>query len=329
MSVETSAATIADKLTDEVDRYLQEIDELNLSFAAPEFYESSTLRGNRVIFVNDTVQEGNTFKRRGALVAAHLALARCDVHTFETASAGNHGIGLSLAAKELGRSANIHCRSDANAEKVSKMRSLGANVLNIHGTLPDALASAMNSAEDDGHYFIHPYNQSEVIAGQATLGIDVLSYIAKQNIVAPVEILVPVGGGGLYAGVSIANKLSDLGQDVRVIGVEVENKADTLWCEGTAAVTGSLPNSIIHDPRAEAKIITIRPDQVARAMFDLKRRFGINPEGAGVVAPGGTIIRAAEVSSDTVLMPLITGANPSNDTWAKAEELVFGGCKAT
>jgi threonine dehydratase len=325
MSFEVAKATPASakELTHHIWDLLDEIDDLNPEITPPAMHSMPSMRGKDMLVIDDTVNSSGTFKKRGATAAGILELRRNpDLRVLDTATRGSHGIGLAEAARELGLSADIRMCIEANQRKINKMRNLGATVLNQYQTFPDALHAAQSSADQYGHYFVHPYNQPEVIAGQGTLALDILDLLDKEDVDEPVEVFFPVGGGGLLAGNIAAFKKSADGRPIKVTGVEVESKENNVTlCEGTATSTGELPSLLINDPDNDVDIITVSSKQVAQAMFRLEGLLGKPIEGAGAIALAGALIS----KSKYLKLPVVTGANPSAENLKKAEELVFCG----
>ncbi|VEF11262.1 threonine dehydratase [Pseudomonas fluorescens] len=179
---------------------------------------SETL-GNRILLKREDLQPTFSFKIRGAynkLVQLSDAQKSCGVIT---ASAGNHAQGVALAARELGIAATIVMPSTTPELKVIGVRSRGAEAL-LHGdSFPFALAHALQLGEVTGRTFISPFDDPDVIAGQGTVAMEIL----RQHQGAIDAIFVPVGGGGLIAG--IAAYIKYLRPEIRIIGVESEHSA--------------------------------------------------------------------------------------------------------
>jgi threonine dehydratase len=134
------------------------------------------------------------------------------------ASAGNHAQGVALAASMLGASATVVMPERAQLPKVQATRGYGAQVI-LHGaSVEDAMAEALSFAERTGAVYIHPYDHPDVVAGQGTVGFEIIEQCPQAA-----TILVPVGGGGLAAGIAVAVKGLDPG--VRIVGVQAEAMA--------------------------------------------------------------------------------------------------------
>ncbi len=177
----------------------------------------SAALGNQVLLKREDLQPTFSFKIRGAynkLVQLSDEQKRRGVIT---ASAGNHAQGVALAARELGIKATIVMPSTTPQLKVQGVSSRGAEAV-LHGeSFPFALAHALQLAERSGQTFVSPFDDPDVIAGQGTVGMEIL----RQHAGRLDAIFVPVGGGGLIAG--IAAYVKYLRPEVRIVGVESEH----------------------------------------------------------------------------------------------------------
>ena len=171
------------------------------------------LEGREVCLKLESLQPTGAFKVRGAL--AGLGACR-DALPIITASAGNHALGVAWASRRLGIPATIVVAETAAPVKIAKLRALGANLV-LHGTSYDeAEAHALALAAGNGHY-LSPYNDTHVIAGQSTVLDEILTQLPGDD--APLTLIVPVGGGGLLAGIALrADEIA--GREIRLIGVE-------------------------------------------------------------------------------------------------------------
>ena len=163
----------------------------------------------------ENLQRTGSFKVRGAYVRiARLSDAE-RARGVVAASAGNHAQGVAFAAGLLGCEATVVMPEGAPLPKVEATRGYGAQVV-LHGTcVEDALGEALAYADRTGAVFIHPYDHADVVAGQGTLGFEVVEQCPQVR-----TVVVPVGGGGLAAGVAVAVK--DLDPAISVVGVQAE-----------------------------------------------------------------------------------------------------------
>lgn len=175
--------------------------------------------GNQVLLKREDLQPTFSFKIRGAYNKLVQLSEAQKARGVVTASAGNHAQGVALAARELGINATIVMPCTTPQLKVIGVRSRGADAV-LHGeSFPFALAYALDLAGETGRTFVSPFDDPQVIAGQGTVAMEIL----RQH-QGPLEaIFVPVGGGGLIAG--IAAYVKYLRPEIRIIGVESEHSA--------------------------------------------------------------------------------------------------------
>ena len=177
------------------------------------------LRGRRVLAKLESLQTTGSFKIRGALAAvnaAHLA----DPHgAVITSSAGNHGLGIAHAAGLLKVPATVVVPANASAAKVKKLRTYDIELIQHGSSYDDAQAHAMELARERSIRYISPFNDTHVIAGQATVFSEMLLQAPEIE-----HLVVPVGGGGLISGVLMARAWHGR-QDVRITGVQPEASA--------------------------------------------------------------------------------------------------------
>jgi threonine dehydratase len=184
----------------------------------------SSVVGGQVLLKCENLQRTGSFKIRGAYVRMARLSEEERARGVVAASAGNHAQGVALAAQMLGIKATVFMPQGAPIPKLNATKGYGADVI-FHGAILDeALAHAIQYAEQTGAVLIHPFDHPDIVAGQATCGLEIL-----QQAPDAASVLVPTGGGGLIAGVALAIKAHR--PDVRVIGVQAE---------GAAAYPGSL-----------------------------------------------------------------------------------------
>ncbi|MGY0492124.1 threonine ammonia-lyase [Streptomyces sp. WG-D5] len=178
----------------------------------------SQLVGTPVHLKCENLQRTGSFKLRGAYVRIAGLLPEERAAGVVAASAGNHAQGVALASSLLGVRSTVFMPVGAPLPKVAATREYGAEV-RLHGQVVDeTLAAAQRYAEETGAVFIHPFDHPDIVAGQGTLGLEILEQCPEVR-----TILVGVGGGGLAAGIAVAVKA--LRPDVRVIGVQAAGAA--------------------------------------------------------------------------------------------------------
>ncbi len=195
------------------------------------------LRGRAVLTKLESLQITGSFKIRGALAAIDAAY-RDDPHgAVITSSAGNHGLGIAHAAGLLHVPATVVVPANASAAKVKKLRNYDVELIQFGSSYDDAQAHALELAETRGIRYISPFNDTNVIAGQATVFAEMLTQAPEIE-----HIVVPVGGGGLISGVLLARDALGRG-DVRVTGVQPEASAAMYH-----VLRGSAMGSVQHRP---------------------------------------------------------------------------------
>ena len=255
----------------------------------------SRLLGSEVNLKAENLQRAGSFKVRGAYVRMAKLTAEERARGVVAASAGNHAQGVALAADRLGIDARIYMPVGAALPKVAATRDHGAEVV-LHGTAVDeALAEAQRYAQETGSVFVHPFDHPDIVAGQGTLGLELLEQVPGVD-----TVITGVGGGGLLAGLAVAVKAraEQLGRSVRVIGVQAENAAAyPPSLAGDALVTlervstmadgiavgkpGQLPFSIIKELVDD--VVTVSEDSLAQALIFLLERNKLVVEPAGAV----------------------------------------------
>lgn len=283
------------------------------------------IAGGDVYFKCENLQRAGSFKVRGAYVRMAKLSAEEKKRGVVAASAGNHAQGVAVAAKALGIKARIYMPLGVALPKLAATRSHGAEVV-LHGhNVDEALAEAKRYADESGAVFVHPFDDVDVVAGQGTVGLEILEQLPNVD-----TILMGVGGGGLLAGVAVAVKAraKELGRNIRIIGVQAENAAayppslaaDALvplkrvstMADGIAVGRpGQLPFSIIRELVDD--VVTVSEDALARALIFLLERAKMVVEPAGAVGvaalmegkienPGNTAIVLSGGNIDPMLM---------------------------
>jgi threonine dehydratase len=279
--------------------------------------------GNRVLFKREDLQPVFSFKLRGA----HNKIARLGAEEAARgvicASAGNHAQGVALAASRLGIRAVIVMPITTPAIKVEAVRDLGGEILLRGDDYDAACTAALEIAGSEGLTFIHPFDDPEVIAGQGTIAMEIL----RQH-PAPIDaIFVPVGGGGLIAGIAVYVK--SLYPEVRIIGVEPEDAA-SMQAALAAGERVTLDRvGIFHDGvavrqvgeetfrlarRYVDEIVTVTTDETCSAIQDIfeDTRAIVEPAG-GLAVAGMKRWVAREGVSGRTLVAINCGANMNFD----------------
>ena len=178
----------------------------------------SRIAGGPVLLKAENLQRAGSFKIRGAYVRMTGLTEEERSRGVVAASAGNHAQGVALAAQLLGIRAVVYMPHGAPLPKEKATRGYGAEVRFSGATIDDALVSARQYAEETGAVLVHPFDHPDVVAGQATCGLELLEQCPSVR-----TVIVPTGGGGLLAGVATVVKRTR--PDVRVVGVQAEGAA--------------------------------------------------------------------------------------------------------
>ena len=291
--------------------------------------------GNRVLLKRDDLQPVFSFKLRGA----YNKMARLSPEELRrgviAASAGNHAQGVALAARRLGCEAVIVMPVTTPAIKVDAVRRLGGQVVLFGESFSDAWRHTLDLIKETGYVFIPPFDDPDVIAGQGTIGMEIL----RQHPDPIHAIFVPIGGGGLAAGV--AAYVKTLRPEIRVIGVEpvdsdamrrsimaghrVELKDVGLFADGVAVkLVGEETFALCRDLLDD--IITVDTDAICGAIKDIFEDTRVVAEPAGALALAGlrAYARAGNLR-DTTLVAVVSGANMNFDRLSHvAERARFG-----
>ena len=265
----------------------------------------------------ESIQRTNSFKIRGALNAL-LCLADGGASPrIVTASAGNHGRAIALAARELGLQATVFTPATAPEAKKSAIRRLGVTLRDEADDYDAAERLARDCAGETGATYISPYNHPDVIAGAGTLGVEILEAAPHVDVV-----VVPVGGGGLASGVALAVKAAAPG--VSIVGVEVDASRPFATGFERGAITeievkpsladgliGNLePGSITFDlvRRHVDRLVSVSEDALWQAIHGLIAEEHLIAEGAGATATAA-VLTASAVRPGQRAVVLVTGAN--------------------
>ena len=273
-------------------------------------FASETLKrlsGRDVYLKAENLQRTGSFKVRGAMSKiATLGPGEREAGVV-TASAGNHGQAVAWAAREAGIRATIFVPDDAPMAKVEAARGYGAEVV-MGGSGYDEAYEASKERAEGGATFVHPFEDTEVIAGQGTLGLELAEGLPEDL----GAVAVPVGGGGLASGVAIA--LRALRPDVRLVGVQAAACAPLAGGEpggftiadGIAVKKpGELTSAILADLLDD--VVTVSDDEIAAAVTLLLERTKLVVEGAGAASVAALL--AGRVGGEGPACTVLSGGN--------------------
>ncbi|MFB6170212.1 MAG: threonine ammonia-lyase [Haloarculaceae archaeon] len=278
-------------------------------------YTFSEMTGADVYLKLETFQRTGSFKVRGATNRiATLSDAEKEAGVV-AASAGNHAQGVALAATRTGVDSKIVMPEHAPVSKVDATRSYGAEVV-LHGIDYDEAAMRAHEIEaEEGRTFVHAFDDPLVMAGQGTIGLEIVEQCPDVE-----TVVVPIGGGGLIAGIATVMKAQD--HDVRVVGVEAEgasrlaghkNQARELDAVDTIA-DGIATRKIGEETRkviAERvdEVVSVSDSEIAVALTRLLERSKTLVEGAGAVPLAAVLAEAFDYDDDEVIVPALCGGN--------------------
>lgn len=279
--------------------------------------------GNNVLLKREDLQPVFSFKIRGAYNKLRLLSDEARKVGVIAASAGNHAQGLALAAKHMGVAATIVMPRTTPAIKVDAVRRRGAKVVLMGDAYDEAAAHAKKLVEEKGLTYIHPFDDPDVIAGQGTVGMEIL----RQHPGDIDAVFVPVGGGGLCAGV--AAYIKHVRPETKVIAVEAEDSACLklamdkkrravlpsvgIFAEGVAvAQIGKETYRVIKDCIDE--VITVNTDEMCAAIKDIFEDTRSIAEPAGALSLAGLKKYVARTGcADKTLIAIDSGANTNFD----------------
>ncbi|MEC9051020.1 MAG: threonine ammonia-lyase, partial [Actinomycetota bacterium] len=256
-----------------------------------------------------------SFKARGAYVRLSRLSEAERARGVVAASAGNHAQGVALAAQLVGTRATVFMPEGAPIPKERATRGYGAEVVFTGTYLEDALVAAREFSERTGAVFIHPFDHEDVIAGQGTVGLEILEQLPQAA-----SVVVPTGGGGLLAGVALAVK--SVRPDVRVVGVQAKDAAAYPGSLETGRPTpleqmrrmadgiavgrpGDLTFAAVRDHVDD--VVTVSEDSLARAVLALAERAKLVSEPAGAAAVAALLDDPARFPTPCVAV--VSGGN--------------------
>jgi threonine dehydratase len=267
----------------------------------------------------ENLQRTGSYKLRGAYHHISALSDEDRARGVVAASAGNHAQGVAFAARELGIMATIFMPVGVALPKLDATRSYGADVVLRGNSIGETMEAAAAFAAETGAVIIPPFDHPDVIAGQGTLGLEILEQAPDAT-----TIVVPIGGGGLAAGIASAAKQQAAreGRPLRIVGVQAENAAPYIAslaageprqvpvvptiADGIAVYRpGELNFAIIRD--AVDEIVTVSEDDIARALLVLLERAKLVVEPAGAVAVAAMMTGA--VKSDGPVVAVLSGGN--------------------
>ena len=279
-------------------------------------YAKNLSKESEIYLKTENLQMTGSFKLRGAYYKISRLTDEQKKAGIIACSAGNHAQGVALAATKMGIKSVVCMPDGAPISKVEATKSLGAEVKLVPGTYDDAYEEAIRLQKETGATFIHPFDDDEVIAGQGTIGLEILEQIEDVD-----AIVVPIGGGGLIAGVAYVVK--HLRPEVKIYGVQAE-RASAMVESRKAGQTITLPTvstfadgiAVKHPGTTTFEIIskyvddivTVSEDEIATAILTLIEKQKLIAEGAGAVSVAAAMFDKLPIKGKKTVC-LVSGGN--------------------
>ena len=279
--------------------------------ATERFDSLSRVTGREVLLKPEHLQRAGSFKIRGAYNFMEGVPTGGAV---VAASAGNHAQGVALAASLTGRTARVFMPERAALPKLLATREYGAEVVTVPGAVEECIARARHYAVDRGATFVPPFDHPAIIAGQGTIGLEIVDEAPQAQ-----AVVIPIGGGGLLAGVATA--LAALRPDVRVVGVQAEGassmrrsmaagrlvEVDPVTMADGVALRAPSELTLAHAQRFVHEVVTVSEEEISRAVLFLLERAKavVEPSGALPVAA----LLAGRIAGDGPVIAVLSGGN--------------------
>ena len=283
----------------------------------------SSMTGANVFYKCENLQKTGSFKLRGACNKIANLTDKEKSNGVIASSAGNHAQGVALGAKMTGIKATIVMPATAPLAKVTATKGYGAEVVLNGLVYDDAYAKAVELQKETGATFLHPFDDKYVIAGQGTIGLEILEQL-NGNVDT---ILCPIGGGGIIAGIAVAAK--GINPNIKIVGVQTANipsmhesmkngevttafKSTTI-ADGIAVKTpGNLTFDIIKELVDE--VIVVEEDEIAQGMLFLMENQKVVAEGSGAVSTAALLSGKYVPQKDENVVCIISGGNVDVNT---------------
>ncbi len=276
----------------------------------------SAMSGANVFMKLENMQSTGSFKVRGAYNKLSCMTAQELEKGVVCASAGNHAQGVAYAANSKGVKATVFMPVFTPPLKVIATRAYGADVVLQGDTFDDAFAAAMEFKQTTGATFVHPFDDPWIIAGQGTIGLELFNQLENID-----DVLVPIGGGGMIAGIAIA--LKGMNPDIRIIGVEAagaqsmklsleKGQPNTLKSMSTIAdgIAVKTPGKLNFEATRKHvdSVLVVNDAEIAHTAYLLLQRAKILAEPSGVAAMAAVLHKKIDLAGRNVI-PVISGGN--------------------
>ncbi|WP_304507693.1 threonine ammonia-lyase [Anaerotignum sp.] len=280
-------------------------------------FQSKVINPDGDVYIKcENMQVTGSFKLRGAYYKTANLTDEEAKHGVVACSAGNHAQGVALAAQKKGIPSVICMPAGAPLAKVEATKSYGAEVVLVPGVYDDAAAKAAELRDEKGYTFLHPFNDEYVMAGQGTVGLEILERLEDAEVV-----LVPIGGGGLISGIACAIK--SLKPNCKVYGVQAEGapsmynsilhgKVETLPSVSTVAdgIAVKQPGDKTFEmcQKYVDGIVTVSEEEIASAILLLLEKHKMVAEGAGAVSVAAAMHNKVDIKGKKTVC-VISGGN--------------------
>lgn len=264
----------------------------------------------------ENLQHTGAFKLRGAYYKISQLTPEEKEKGVIACSAGNHAQGVALSATANGIKSLICLPAGAPISKVEATKALGAEVCMVPGVYDDAYAKAIELQKEHGYTFVHPFNDPLVIAGQGTIGLEILEEMPDVE-----AVVVPIGGGGLIAGVAFAIKT--LNPNVKVYGVQAEGAPsmaksikdnERVHLDSVSTIADGIavkePGDLTYDlcKKYVDEVVTVNDDEIAAAILKLIEQQKLVAEGAGAVSVAAVMFDKLPIKGKKVVC-VVSGGN--------------------
>lgn len=279
-------------------------------------YAHSVNEDSDIYLKTENLQNTGSFKLRGAYYKISQLSDEEKAKGVIACSAGNHAQGVAFAAKENGIKSIICLPDGAPISKVEATRSYGAEVVLVDGVYDDAYKEAMQLAAEKGYTFIHPFDDENVIAGQGTIGLELLEQVPDMEVA-----IVPIGGGGLAAGIGYV--LKTLNPDIKVYGVQASGAACMLEsvkgkqiqcldsvCTIADGIAVKEPGKLTYEfcKQYIDDIVSVTDDEISSAILMMIEKHKIIAEGAGAVSVAAAMFNKVPVRGKKTVC-VVSGGN--------------------
>ena len=288
-----------------------------------ESVKLSSMTGANVFYKCENLQKTGSFKLRGACNKIANLTDKEKSNGVIASSAGNHAQGVALGAKMTGIKATIVMPATAPLAKVTATKGYGAEVVLNGLVYDDAYAKAIELQKETGATFLHPFDDEYVIAGQGTIGLEILEQL-NGNVDT---ILCPIGGGGIIAGIAVAAK--GINPNIKIVGVQtanipsmhesMKNGEVTTAFKGTTIADGiavKTPGNLTFDIIKELvdEVIVVEEEEIAQGMLFLMENQKVVAEGSGAVSTAALLSGKYVPQKDENVVCIISGGNVDVNT---------------